>query len=394
MTTMRLAIYHNILWSRYKASVYSQTHRLAEEQGIDLAIVQIAETDSDRMSLSPVDRSFHRYPFRLLFEGAYSRIPRRRLFATMAREALRSDRDLTLLAGYHAPEFWIQALILKLKGQRYALFCDSTIYDNPQTGLKGIAKRIIFGFASGVLCYGERARAYVLTYGGRADRVFIRCQAAALAEDYTPEAARARRIASAAPREAPRFLYVGRLSPEKSIDTALAAFAQVKARLPAATFVIVGGGPEADRLKATAAELGLAEAVDFAGSRFGDALTAEYARATCLVLPSHSEPWGLVVNEALHHGCPVVVSHRCGCVPELVVDGVTGYAYTWGDAAELADRMVDAVETFADVPAAADRCLDHIAAFNPTASATAILSACRTMLGAPATEGARDVQVG
>ena len=56
-----------------------------------------------------------------------------------------------------------------------------------------------------------------------------------------------------------------------------------------------------------------------------------FERGAALVLPSHSEPWGLVVNESLSYGCPVVVSDICGCVPDLVLDGVTGYSFPVGD---------------------------------------------------------------
>ena len=63
----------------------------------------------------------------------------------------------------------------------------------------------------------------------------------------------------------------------------------------------------------------------FAGFQQGDAVCAYYGLASCLVLPSISETWGLVVNEAMAAGLPVLVSQRCGCVPELVQDGVNGY---------------------------------------------------------------------
>jgi glycosyltransferase involved in cell wall biosynthesis len=65
--------------------------------------------------------------------------------------------------------------------------------------------------------------------------------------------------------------------------------------------------------------------VVFAGFQQVDAVPAYYGLASCLVLPSISETWGLVVNEAMAAGLPVLVSQRCGCVPELVQPGVNGY---------------------------------------------------------------------
>jgi glycosyltransferase involved in cell wall biosynthesis len=65
-----------------------------------------------------------------------------------------------------------------------------------------------------------------------------------------------------------------------------------------------------------------------------------YGLADALVLPSLSEPWGLVVNESLAAGTPVIVSQRCGCVPELVREPAAGFAFDPSDAAALA-RLMD-----------------------------------------------------
>ena len=70
--------------------------------------------------------------------------------------------------------------------------------------------------------------------------------------------------------------------------------------------------------------------------------------SAALVLPSHSEPWGLVVNESLSYGCPVVVSNVCGCVPDLVIDGVTGYSFPVGNIEALSKAMLLTAEMSAD----------------------------------------------
>ncbi len=94
----------------------------------------------------------------------------------------------------------------------------------------------------------------------------------------------------------------------------------------------------------------------FAGSLQDEPLTREYYGATCMVLPSFSEPWGLVVNEALAHGCPAVVSESCGCVPELVIDGVSGYSLPQATLPDCSARCLKAMEAFADASGTAHRC--------------------------------------
>jgi len=76
-------------------------------------------------------------------------------------------------------------------------------------------------------------------------------------------------------------------------------------------------------------------------------LSAFYAASDCLVLPSEYEPWGLVVNEAMAAGLPVIVSDKVGCAADLVRSGENGVVYRCGDLAALA-KALGVVVTDAD----------------------------------------------
>ncbi len=97
---MKLDVWHNLLWSKYKAGVFSSLQVLAHEAGIDLHVFQIAETASDRVALSSVDRSVHKYDYTLLFEGSLDAVPLWRLAFVLGSRTLKSDADFTILAGY------------------------------------------------------------------------------------------------------------------------------------------------------------------------------------------------------------------------------------------------------------------------------------------------------
>jgi glycosyltransferase involved in cell wall biosynthesis len=88
----------------------------------------------------------------------------------------------------------------------------------------------------------------------------------------------------------------------------------------------------------------------------------------------------LVVNEALHFGCPVVVSDSCGCVPELVVEGQTGFSFRAGDIEELSIRLVQAASVFEDAGKTADDCLRVIADYTPERSARQTLDGCNRIM--------------
>ena len=114
--------------------------------------------------------------------------------------------------------------------------------------------------------------------------------------------------------------------------------------------------------------------------------------SSALVLPSRREPWGLVVNEALSYGCPVVVSEVCGCIPELVVDGVTGYAFPAGDTAALRDSMLRVISLNEDRLNTAKRCMEVISKYTPERAAVEILKGCNQILVGKSDDGVPQFQ--
>jgi glycosyltransferase involved in cell wall biosynthesis len=242
-----------------------------------------------------------------------------------------------------------------------------------------IPKRLFFSFCDGYFAFGTRSREYLMSLGAKQERIFVPCQAAALPRSFSPQAALPDRL-HYRQGNAPVFLFVGRLSEEKGIGTLLEAFSGITERVPDATLRIVGTGPMGDALRQKVADARLGASVHFLGSLQDEPLSREYFGATCMVLPSVREPWGLVTNEALSHGCPVIVSESCGCVPELVIDGVTGYAFPAGDVASLQRTMLKSIEAFADTAGAAKRCMDVIQRFDPPSAAANIARGCALML--------------
>lgn len=114
------------------------------------------------------------------------------------------------------------------------------------------------------------------------------------------------------------LLFVGRLVALKNVEFALRAF--IKANLPDATFVIVGDGPEKNKLEDVAFG---SSAVIFTGRLEGDELYAWYNVAQVFTLPSYQEPFGAVTNEALVAGCKALVSGNAGSSC-LVKEGING----------------------------------------------------------------------
>src|SRR6266481_6352174 len=103
--------------------------------------------------------------------------------------------------------------------------------------------------------------------------------------------------------------------------------------------LVLGDGPLRETLKSKLSTLNLNEHVHLPGFRPYDELPVYYALANAFVHASTSEQWGLVVNEAIASGLPVIVSNRCGCVPELV--NGNGFTFDPLDEQELAARLLE-----------------------------------------------------
>jgi glycosyltransferase involved in cell wall biosynthesis len=377
----RVSIYHNILWSKYKGAVFTKVHSCSNGIGIDVSFIQVAETEAQRIAIGKIDLSYHLYPYRLLFSGSYESVPIwRRIFA-LSNDLIRNPCELVVLPGYEHIEYWAMLIVCILLRRKRAVFCDSTVYDRPKYRWKEIAKGLFFRRCHGFFCYGSRSKEYVLHYGVDEKRIRYRCQAAALPHAY--DAAKViseYRANSFKGSTFSAFLYVGRLSAEKGLGDLLEAFSQVHAKLPESRLDLVGAGPLKEILAARVKSLGLEQSVNFLGPKNVDEIGRLFVSSTALVLPSHSEPWGLVVNESLSYGCPVVVSNVCGCVPELVSPGITGYSYPVRNVSALAQAMLDVSRMSTDRVAVAQKCINLISTFSPDVAASQILEGCAQIL--------------
>lgn len=143
--------------------------------------------------------------------------------------------------------------------------------------------------------------------------------------------------------EARVILFAGKLVPDKQPAELLRAF--LAARPTDAVLVIVGDGPEKNRLQefARAAPAGSVHFLPFANQ---SEMPAIYLLAELFVLPArgHYETWGLAVNEAMHMGTPALVSDLVGCQRDLVSDGETGWVFPARNSATLEAKLLQALE--------------------------------------------------
>jgi glycosyltransferase involved in cell wall biosynthesis len=172
------------------------------------------------------------------------------------------------------------------------------------------------------------------------------------------------------------FFCCARLIPKKNVLMLIDAFAQYRRQCPPPPWklVIAGDGPERRAIDERIAALGLTQAVRLLGRLAYDQLPVAYGLAGAFVMPSKTDQWGLVVNEAMAAGLPVLVSNSAGCSQELVEQGVNGYTFDPWDPNDLAQLLVR-MSTSADLASMGRESQRIISLWGPSRFADGLMSA-------------------
>lgn len=186
------------------------------------------------------------------------------------------------------------------------------------------------------------------------------------------------------PPDSTVFLFAGKLSGKKRPLDLLTALATLNDRKSVqhrgAHVLIAGDGPLRKQCESFAQTHKLP--VSFAGFLNQTELTRAYVASDCLVLPSdYRETWGLVVNEAMASGCTAVVSDQVGCVPDLITEAETGYAFPCGDTETLADKLASVAGDREHLACLKQNAFQRVQYFSIEQAADGVVAATRYVAG-------------
>jgi glycosyltransferase involved in cell wall biosynthesis len=251
---------------------------------------------------------------------------------------------------------------------------------------KRMALTVLLRRIHGALAIGTLNHDFYRAYGVPEDRIFF--------VPYAVDNARFQRDAErwqasrhqlrtdlGLPAGLPVVLYVGKLIPRKRPLDVVEAYARIAADHPAA-IVFVGEGSERPRLEAAIAGHRLSH-VSITGFVNLSGIGRYYAAADVLVLPSSHEPWGLVLNEGMCFGLPVVASDAVGAAPDLVRPGENGFVYPTGDIGNLASALRRLLADPVQRSAMGARSREIVARFSYDADVEGIVAALRRVAGRP-----------
>lgn len=218
--------------------------------------------------------------------------------------------------------------------------------------LKSIVLNHLFKRISAFLYIGEENRKFYKYYGVPDERLFFVPYAVdnekfmKVATELKPKRKELRRKLLDIESGVTVILLLGKLIEKKRPMDLLRAYELFTVRhSPRTHLIFVGDGPLRPELEDYVKDHNIKD-VHFAGFKNQTEIPEYYAIADIFVLPSGiGETWGLVVNEAMCFGLPILVSEMVGCGPDLVKDGENGFIFSVGDFSELADKLWGVLES-------------------------------------------------
>lgn len=260
---------------------------------------------------------------RTLFTGLCAEaVSKAAVARALIREVSRPGVAAVFVAGYERPSHFAAASVARALKRRVVLMIDSRYGDKPRRAVLEAVKRVSVAPYTGGMAAGESSADY-LRHLGLTRRT--------ITHGYdTVSVARVRTAAPGTPPptwEQRPFLVVARFIWEKNLAALVEAYAAYRRLEPKSPrrLVLCGAGPLENEIRAAVAAAGLESWVDFTGFLDESGVAKLMSRSLALVLPSVSETWGLVVNEALAFALPVLVSSRIGAIDLLAEDGGNGF---------------------------------------------------------------------
>ncbi len=282
---------------------------------LDLRVVFAAEAPPNRLQLGWMQAA-RDYPNQML-SARYA-------FWDAVRIAWSERGRLHIVSGIWAePSFAVALCVLALARSRFVVYAEAPDPRHAQSGFRAFLRRSFAGWvakrALGFLAISHFAEQFYTHLGFARERVY----SFGYFQTHNVGTDSPARLTAG---EGTEVIFVGQLIPRKGLELLLEAMRPLFDDYPDLRLSVVGAGSEAQALQDRTHTLRIADRVKFEGMLSSDLIQSRIALADVLVLPSRWDGWGMVVNEALSAGVPVIVSDRCGAA-DLIQHGVNGFVF-------------------------------------------------------------------
>ncbi len=227
--------------------------------------------------------------------------------------------NVVVTTGWADPEYHVVALLSRERKIPLVIISDSRYKDEPRRFHKEFIKRLILRSYSAALIAGTESREYLKYLGFDPKSMFQPW-------DVVDNAHFSRADVDIAFGQR-KFLCVARFIQKKNVEGLIKAFSLYVESGGQRRLQLVGSGELESTLRQTVHASNVADKVDFTDFLQYDPLAKVFRAGFSLILPSFSDQWGLVVNEAMAAGLPVLVSRECGCAADLVQEPHNGFIF-------------------------------------------------------------------
>lgn len=377
----RLVVLTEII-APYRIPVFNA---LAECEGIDLHVIFLSETDHSMRQWKVYSEEI-RFSNEVLPSwrgrvGKYNILVNHSVVSALGQ----AQPEVMVCGGYNYLASWQAQRWARRNNVQFLLWCESTARD--QRGGHGLVESLKENFlrgCDGFVVPGKSALEYVRQMGVPSGNIFVAPNAVDVnlfSTQVKTARGRAERLRGELGLPLRYFLFVGRLVEAKGVHDLLEAYGRLSPKLRSEVgLVFAGDGPERAECEANARSI-FPGAVHFAGFVHRDELASYYGLAECLVLPTHSDTWGMVVNEAMACGLPVICSEVAGSAADLVK--ANGRTVAARDGGQLAAAMQEIASDSGLRERMARESREIIQQYSPEACAAGIagaaLSVCRRL---------------
>lgn len=336
----RLVILTEII-SPYRIPLFNA---LAQHAEVDLHVIFLAETD-------PILRQWQVYKEEIQFSHQVLPSWRKRLGKYnwllnrgVVRALVTSAPDVILCGGYNYIASWQALLWARGRNIPFFLWSESNAKDLRRAhAVVEFLKSAFLRKCSGFVVPGRLAQEYLCTQKKIREDVIFTAPNAVDNDLFAAAAAAARQNAATHRRglglPGRYFLFAGRLVREKGVFELLSAYAKLDESMRQQVgLMFVGDGASRQQLEQQAASISPG-VIRFAGFAQREQLAIYYALAEMLILPTYADTWGLVVNEAMACGLPIILSRSAGCAAELVRENWNGLLVPPRDVSSLTSAM-------------------------------------------------------
>ncbi len=253
---------------------------------------------------------------------------------------VKGNFDVVVSEGYELPGYCFVLAYTKLFKKKLVLWSGSTLLSRRiKNPIVDVLKKAFIKNADAYLAYGSLSKEYLQYFGAEEEKIVVSCNTVdILSFSQRSFEIGMRKDEIKMQKRFPKhvILFSGQLIERKGLGVLLEAFSKIYNKDMG--LVIVGDGPERSKNEDFVNRNNIKN-VYFEGSQKAEKLYEYYAIADVFVLPSLIEVWGLVLNEAMACGLPVLCSSMVGAAKDLVKDGINGYVFNPHDSDELADKL-------------------------------------------------------